>query len=114
MDTSVNAANNDVSNWAYITFGTDPYFFDCLVRFETASVPTILPTTYDVYPLVGRHDCGYYTVKFCVTIDVLTRTPGNNVYGGFMVCSNFTASFFSSRRRHTKLQGDWSSDVCSS
>src|ERR1039457_3986982 len=23
-------------------------------------------------------------------------------------------SFFSSRRRHTRLQGDWSSDVCSS
>ena len=22
--------------------------------------------------------------------------------------------FFSSRRRHTRLQGDWSSDVCSS
>src|SRR5688500_20334855 len=28
-----------------------------------------------------------------------------------MVCSVF---FFSSRRRHTRLQGDWSSDVCSS
>src|SRR5256885_12824737 len=27
------------------------------------------------------------------------------------VCSMF---FFSSRRRHTRLQGDWSSDVCSS
>ena len=27
------------------------------------------------------------------------------VWGGF---------FFSSRRRHTRLQGDWSSDVCSS
>src|SRR5256885_7966299 len=27
------------------------------------------------------------------------------------VCSFF---FFSSRRRHTRLQGDWSSDVCSS
>src|SRR5256885_11122467 len=26
-------------------------------------------------------------------------------------CSFF---FFSSRRRHTRLQGDWSSDVCSS
>src|SRR5256885_388873 len=25
-----------------------------------------------------------------------------------------TTSFFSSRRRHTRLQGDWSSDVCSS
>src|SRR5256885_5972054 len=27
------------------------------------------------------------------------------------VCGSF---FFSSRRRHTRLQGDWSSDVCSS
>src|SRR5256885_9844870 len=26
----------------------------------------------------------------------------------------FTFFFFSSRRRHTRLQGDWSSDVCSS
>src|SRR5262249_33257192 len=37
------------------------------------------------YPLDGRHDGGYYTVKDCVTIDVLPRTPGNNVYVGFMV-----------------------------
>src|SRR5256885_12804772 len=28
-----------------------------------------------------------------------------------LLCSVF---FFSSRRRHTRLQGDWSSDVCSS
>src|SRR5256885_12559665 len=26
----------------------------------------------------------------------------------------FAVFFFSSRRRHTRLQGDWSSDVCSS
>src|ERR1022692_4128330 len=26
----------------------------------------------------------------------------------------FPVFFFSSRRRHTRLQGDWSSDVCSS
>src|SRR5205807_6789457 len=26
----------------------------------------------------------------------------------------FISFFFSSRRRHTRLQGDWSSDVCSS
>src|SRR5688500_19722459 len=26
----------------------------------------------------------------------------------------YTLFFFSSRRRHTRLQGDWSSDVCSS
>src|SRR5207245_7456747 len=51
-----------------------------------------LPTAYDVYPLDGRHDGGYYTVKDCVTIDVLARTPGNNVYVGFMGWSNFTAT----------------------
>src|SRR5256885_8490564 len=27
---------------------------------------------------------------------------------------NVICFFFSSRRRHTRLQGDWSSDVCSS
>src|SRR2546425_788083 len=63
-----------------------------VVRFESSSVPTTLPTAYDVYPLDGRHDGGYYTVKDCVTIDVLPRTPGNNVYVGFMVWSNFTAT----------------------
>src|SRR6266536_287849 len=54
-------------------------------------MPTLL-TAYDVYPLDGRHDGGYYTVKDCVTIVVLPRTPGNNVYVGFMVWSNFTAT----------------------
>src|SRR5256885_8675089 len=29
-------------------------------------------------------------------------------------CSFLSFFFFSSRRRHTRLQGDWSSDVCSS
>src|SRR5205823_14207494 len=71
------------------SFDADPKFFACLVRFESSSVPTTLPTAYDVYPLDGRHDGGYYTVKDCVTIDVLPRTPGNNVYVGFMVWSNF-------------------------
>src|SRR5438132_937052 len=75
-----------------IDFDADPKFFACLVRFESSSVPTTLPTAYDVYPLDGRHDGGYYTVKDCVTIDVLPRTPGNNVYVGFMVWSNFTAT----------------------
>src|SRR5437773_4786574 len=69
-----------VSVGADIAFDADPIFFACLVRFESSSVPTTLPTAYDVYPLDGRHDGGYYTVKDCVTIDVLPRTPGNNVY----------------------------------
>src|SRR6266850_6027227 len=31
-----------------------------------------------------------------------------------MIASDSLSFFFSSRRRHTRLQGDWSSDVCSS
>src|SRR5699024_5036555 len=115
MDTSVNAANQDVSVGADIAFyvvhqffscfvrfvssfvssvlpSFFVFFFDCLVRFDSSSVPTPLSTAYDVYPLDGRYDGGYYTVKDCVTIDVLPRTPGNNVYVGFMVWSNFTAT----------------------
>src|ERR1039457_7333296 len=30
------------------------------------------------------------------------------------LCMGCFSSVFSSRRRHTRLQGDWSSDVCSS
>src|SRR5438105_13163407 len=69
-------------------------FFFLMIRRPPRS--TLFPYTTlfrsDVYPLDGRHDGGYYTVKDCVTIDVLPRTPGNNVYVGFMVWSNFTAT----------------------
>src|SRR5205809_40334 len=71
------------------------FFYDtATTEIYTLSLHDALPisTAYDVYPLDGRHDGGYYTVKDCVTIDVLPRTPGNNVYVGFMVWSNFTAT----------------------
>src|SRR5699024_12009292 len=92
MDSSVIAFNQIVSVCADIAFDAVLKFFVCLFRFESSSVPTILPTAYYVYPLDGRHDVGYYTVKDCVTIDVLPRTPGNNVYVGFMVWSIFSAT----------------------
>src|SRR5262249_57328968 len=92
MDTSVNAANQVVSVGADIAFDADPKFFACLVRFAASSVPTTLPTAYDVYPLDRRHDGGYYTVKDCVTIDVLPRTLVHNVYVRFMRWSHFTAT----------------------
>src|SRR5437764_2419457 len=44
IDTSVNAANQVVSVGADIAFDADPKFFACLVRFESSSVPTTLPT----------------------------------------------------------------------
>src|SRR5207244_12330001 len=92
IDACFNVCNHVVSFCAEIPFGADPKFVAWLVRFEYSSDPTSLPTAYDVYPLDGPHDGGYYTVKDCVTIDVLPRTPGNNVYVGFMVWSNFTAT----------------------
>src|SRR5699024_12516177 len=92
MDTSVNSANQVVSFGDDIAFDAVPKFLACLVRFESSSVPTTLPTGCDVYPLDGRHDGGYYTVKDFVTIDVLPRTTGNNVYVCLMVWSNFTAT----------------------
>src|SRR5690606_33405394 len=84
MDTSVNAASQVVSVGADIAFDGDPKFFACLVRFESSSVPSTLPTAYDVYPLDGRHDGGYYTVKVWVTVDVLPRPPVAAAVAGFV------------------------------
>src|SRR5260221_331221 len=74
MDTSVNAAIQVVCVSDDIAFDADPKFFACLVRFESSSVPTTLPTAYDVYRLDVRHDGGYYTVKDYVTMDVVLST----------------------------------------
>src|SRR5260370_244272 len=92
MDTSFNAANLVVSVGDDIAFDSDPKYIACLVRIESSSVANAPPTAYDVYPLDGRPDGGYYPVKDCVTIDGLPRTRGYNVYVGFMVWSNFTAT----------------------
>src|SRR3989442_13458173 len=63
MGTCVNAANQAGSGGADIAFDGDPKFFACLVRFESSSAPTTLPTAYDGYPFYCRHDGGYYTVN---------------------------------------------------
>src|SRR2546421_655389 len=77
---------------AATAFGKELYTSLCFHRLTALLLATTLATADDVYPLDGHHDGGYYTVKDCVTIDVLPRTPGNNVYVGFMVWSNFTAT----------------------
>src|SRR3989440_12161958 len=58
MDTSVNAANPVASVGADIAFDAEPKFFAWFVRFDSSSVPTTLPTAYDVYPLDGLHNVG--------------------------------------------------------
>src|SRR5262249_36583804 len=61
----------------------------------------------------------YDSVTVCETVHSLPRTQGISVYFNFMLWSTSTSTklrgfFFSSRRRHTRLVSDWSSDVCSS
>src|SRR5699024_735515 len=92
MDTSVHAANQVVYVGAEIAFDAELKFHACLVRFQSSTVSTTLMIAYAVYPLDVRIDGGYYSVKDCVTIDDVLGTPGNNVYVGFMVWSNFTAT----------------------
>src|SRR5207237_430975 len=84
MDTSVNAANQVVSVGADIAFDADPKFFACLVRFESSSVPSTLPTDYDVYPLYGRLYGGYFFVIICVSYVVLLCTKGFHLYFYFL------------------------------
>src|SRR5256885_8040757 len=50
-----------------------------------------------------------------VYVDGAERTSVGLVYDlEQLMTYYFILFFFSSRRRHTRLQGDWSSDVCSS
>src|SRR5256885_9570037 len=57
--------------------------------------------------------CLYYTVpqKNTLALDGATYEISTSSAKDIPMASIF---FFSSRRRHTRLQGDWSSDVCSS
>src|SRR3989440_10650175 len=55
MDTYVNAANQVVSVGAVLAFDADPKFFACLVHFASSSLPTSLPTAYDVSPFAVPH-----------------------------------------------------------
>src|SRR5205814_3754735 len=62
---------------------TRPWFFFFFFKQKTA---------YEIGLGIPAEPLFRSTVKDCVTIDVLPRTPGNNVYVGFMVWSNFTAT----------------------
>src|SRR5256885_996197 len=59
----------------------------------------------------GRHTSQPDVAR--VARDMLT-TPMMSAECERVFSSDKNLFFFSSRRRHTRLQGDWSSDVCSS
>src|SRR5256885_2119478 len=60
----------------------------------------------------GRLDGGHGVVMGGVKGEGEGRGGGGGRVGGRVSVGR--VFFFSSRRRHTRLQGDWSSDVCSS
>src|SRR5436305_14530875 len=76
MDTSVNGANQVVSVGADIAFDADPKFFACLVRFESSSVPTTIPSAYDVYSFDGCHAGVFFIVMDLFNIVVFSCAPG--------------------------------------
>src|ERR1022692_4717510 len=59
-----------------------------------------------------------FSVAFAASMSIASSTQANRSNGMASSSRNpdsiFVMFFFSSRRRHTRLQGDWSSDVCSS
>src|SRR5205814_1594395 len=84
--------NQVVSVGADIAFDADPKFFAFLVRFGFLWVPLTFRMAFEVFLWIVRLEGVYYTFRTGVTIDVLPVPPGNNVYVGFMVWSNFTAT----------------------
>src|SRR5256885_12443085 len=58
----------------------------------------------------GLSNCTGCGADHVVTICVWIANDG----AAFVLRLAYSLFFFSSRRRHTRLQGDWSSDVCSS
>src|SRR5262249_58648667 len=86
MDTSVNAANQVVSVGADIAFDADPKFFACLVRFESSSVPTTLPTAYDVYRSEERFSRNAETDVVCrLLLEKKKKGDGSSVPENIML-----------------------------
>src|SRR5256885_11189847 len=68
-------------------------------------------------PLPTVNTTGYIDhAAFLGTINPDNNKIPKHLFQGYLNIYNnyFSGSFVSSRRRHTRLQGDWSSDVCSS
>src|SRR2546426_12073673 len=71
---------------------------------------------------VARHPRRPYPLDYVNTVFTdFVELHGDRLYrddpaiiGGWARLDGTSVFFFSSRRRHTRLQGDWSSDVCSS
>src|SRR5437588_6177938 len=76
----------------YVIFFYYFFLFLCLFMFFFFFFFFKQKTAYEIGLGIPAEPLFRSTVKDCVTIDVLPRTPGNNVYVGFMVWSNFTAT----------------------
>src|SRR5256885_414407 len=67
-------------------------------------------------PLPTVNTTGYIDhAAFLGTINPDTNKIPKHLFQGYLnIYNNYFKVFFSSGRRHTRFQGDWSSDVCSS
>src|SRR5256885_9984017 len=60
-------------------------------------------------PVAKIYEATHGICRMCGVLWLETVGESNGNAGAMVI-----SFFFSSRRRHTRLQGDWSSDVCSS
>src|SRR5256885_9654537 len=80
-------------------------------RVMTANLASIMTQVIAVWCEQAGHDVTFV----CYTgFEHLVEELPDNVDLVFIGAFTEAAHFVSSRRRHTRLQGDWSSDVCSS
>src|SRR5256885_7270988 len=88
----------------------------------TTALPIVVPAETDrglvkiEQAAVSNRDA--MRVALEISQDLLRTGEGffgiDDPFGRLQWCEVGSELFFSSRRRHTRLQGDWSSDVCSS
>src|SRR2546421_331763 len=64
------------------------------------------------FPPTATKEIQYFNAKVALTYPDIAGVPV--LYGNLPPCAISMTFFFSSRRRHTISDRDWSSDVCSS
>lgn len=88
VDPSAKADNQVFSVCAHLTGAADLKYWAALVRFESATVPTTVTPTFDLFPIAGTYSNGAYIVKDCATIKTFPYVAGKTVYVGLMLFSN--------------------------
>src|SRR2546430_6854871 len=99
--TAINTASSTLT--LSTTAGLYPGIEVLLIQMKGATIDVSNTSTFG--NITAINNAGNYEINYVCSIS------GNDVLLKFAILKSF---FFSSRRRHTRFDCDWSSDVCSS